>query len=93
MQVKNILLNFKENFSLVLELSKQNGLYGFAFYTTYDLGGFGKLLLNVDHSYKSIYDLKVAVKKEARVLIRKYFKFNKKMIDEINTKLDQLEEL
>ena len=93
MKVTNILLNYRKYFSLVLEVSSLNGLYGFAFYSTYDMGGFGKLLLNVDHNYKSLYSLKVNIKSQGRKIIRKYFRFNKKMIDELTVKLDQLEEL
>lgn len=91
MKVEKVLIFYRANYSLVLEVQKQGELYAFSFYSTYNQGGFGKLLLDVDFSFKSLYSVKAVIRTEGVKLIRKYFRFNKGMIDELVGKVDKLE--
>ncbi len=90
MNVKKIFIKSQQLYGLVVEIQEHKGLYGFSVYTSYNAGGFGKLITDEEFKYKSLYDVKVAIRSEAKKVIKKGFRNNKKMLDELNTKLEKI---
>jgi hypothetical protein len=93
MKVKKMYIPYQRMYGLAIELQEEKGKYAYSFSVSYNGGGFGRLITDEKFIYNSLYDLKVAVRKEGLKIIRKNFNFNKKMIDELNGKLEATTDL
>lgn len=93
MKVKKMYIPYQRVYGLVIELQEEKGKYAYSFSMSYNGGGYGRLIIDEKFKYNSLYDLKVAVRKEGLKIIRKNFNFNKKMIDTLVVKLEAVTDL
>lgn len=93
MKVKKMYIPYQRMYGLVIELQEEKGKYAYSFSVSYNGGGYGRLIIDEKFKYNSLYELKVAVRKEALKAIKKDFRNNKKMIDELKAKLEAVTDL